>query len=924
MKQLFFLLMLLTGLGCAAYAQKAALKGLVVDQQSGNPLPGATIQIEIAGKKHFIVSGLNGGFLFRDLTNGTYQIEVLYIGYKKYSADISVTQDAPTLHIEMEPKKNALAEVNVSGKHDKSSDAYATQMDRKANVVMNSVSAHTIEISPDISVANVVQRVSGVSLERSTNGEGQYPIVRGMDKRYIYTLVNGIKIPSPDNKNRYVPLDIFPADLLDRLEVIKSLTPDREGDAIGGSVNMVMKDAPNQLSVKANAAAGFAGKFFSEDFTTFNSGPSLDRSPRATNAAAYQATMKDFPNSAFMHSDKHNPIASLLGLSVGGRLFRDKLGIIVAGSYQNNYRNVNSVFFGTETDMNNGNAKVSSIESRKYSIQQQRSGLHTKLDYKINDDNKINLYVAYLNLDKNEFRNASDTNLQLGRPGPGTGRISNSYRTYHDVQQIFNATLNGKHEIAKHLHMDWTAVYSKATDNRPDEATLNLVTGVSKDPTTGALVQAPLNVDQSTREFSRNADEDKSGYLNFIYKSAIGHADVDWSVGGMYRNKTRTSSYDNYNLRPTDPSNQVYDGDISHNNFSVFNGEGTSDNALNYTAKENVGAAYAMVKIDWHKLELTGGARFENTDLTWQSAVPQTVKGKTGSITYYDVLPSALLKYSLSKRQALRLSYYSAISRPNFYEVIPHNGGDPDADYQEIGNPDLKRTTANNFDLRYEYFPKGSDQLLAGVFYKRLNNPIEYALENVGTNTYYMPDNFGKASNYGAELDITKYFRWFGIRANYTFTQSTITTAKTKYYSTSTGTTETKVDQSRPLQGQSAHVANLSLLFKDDNKLGLNAQLAMGYTSRRINTVSQFLDNDIWQKGFAQMDFSVEKRLSKRWYLYAKVNNILNTPYQLEIRQPYTASGIIGAVPYQELGKNTFVRKDTYGANYLLGVKFKL
>ncbi|MBS1565031.1 MAG: TonB-dependent receptor, partial [Bacteroidetes bacterium] len=218
----------------------------------------------------------------------------------------------------------------------------------------------------------------------------------------------------------------------------------------------------------------------------------------------------------------------------------------------------------------------------------------------------------------------------------------------------------------------------------------------------------------------------------------------------------------------------------------------------------------------------------------------------------------------------------------------------------------------------------GLDQLLAGVFYKKLNNPIEYALEDVGTNTYYLPDNFGKAGNYGFELDAVKFFRWFGIRANYTFTNSEITTTKTRRYSTSTGQTTELVSQTRPLQGQSKHIANLSLLIKEDNKLGLNAQLAFTWVSRRINTVSQFLDNDLWQKGFAQMDFSFEKKIGSRFAVYAKINNILNTPYQLEIRKPYTGGGVSGSVPYQEMGKNVFVRKDTYGANYLLGVKFKL
>ena len=100
---------------------------------------------------------------------------------------------------------------------------------------------------PDVTLGNTIQRVSGVTIQRTSTGEGRYAIVRGMDQRYNNTLVNGIKIPSPDDKYRFVPLDIFPSELLERLEVIKALTPSMEGDAIGGSVNLVMKNAPRQV-----------------------------------------------------------------------------------------------------------------------------------------------------------------------------------------------------------------------------------------------------------------------------------------------------------------------------------------------------------------------------------------------------------------------------------------------------------------------------------------------------------------------------------------------------------------------------------------------------------------------------------------------------------------------------------------------------
>ena len=79
--------------------------------------------------------------------------------------------------------------------------------------------------SPDLTVAGILKRISGVTIEQDNAGNGQYVILRGMDKRYNYTLVNGIKIPSPDRENRYIPLDIFPSELLQRLEVFKTLTP---------------------------------------------------------------------------------------------------------------------------------------------------------------------------------------------------------------------------------------------------------------------------------------------------------------------------------------------------------------------------------------------------------------------------------------------------------------------------------------------------------------------------------------------------------------------------------------------------------------------------------------------------------------------------------------------------------------------------
>lgn len=129
------------------------------------------------------------------------------------------------------------------------------------------------------------------------------------------------------------------------------------------------------------------------------------------------------------------------------------------------------------------------------------------------------------------------------------------------------------------------------------------------------------------------------------------------------------------------------------------------------------------------------------------------------------------------------------------------------------------------------------------------------------------------------------------------------------------------VDQTRPLFGQSEHIANLALLFKD-TKTGWDAQVAGAYTGPRINTVSQFLNNDLWQKGFIQMDFSAEKRFSHGLTVFVKANNILNTPMKLFIKGTNPENEKIA----ENLVSNgqTLIRSDYYGQSYLVGLRYKL
>lgn len=920
------------------FAQKTnTVKGVVFDKKTNETLIGATVTLKNERKtyKISVSTGFDGSYIFKNVPSGKYEVEAKFISYKDEDKDFEIGGgETKVINLKIESKDNALDEVKIAGKSDEGSERKSRQIERKSDQILNAVSAKSIELSPDLTIANVTQRVSGVSIERSNNGEGQYAIIRGMDKRYNYTLVNGVKIPSPDNKNRYVPLDIFPADIVDRMEVYKSLLPSQEGDAIGGGINLVLKDAPDRFTIRANAAAGLAGAFGLNNFTEFDHSQSAKNSPRIANGSNYAAQISDFPNGPLNYTTKKSPVSSVFGLTIGGRSADKKFGVLGALSYQNTYRSTNSIFYDTDVDRSSNEPALKSVQNRRYSTQQERTAVHTKFDYKFNSDNKLDLTASYMNLGQNEFRFASDTTLNLGRIGKGTGRVTNTYRSIRTVQEIYSANLHGEHKFGDQFKMNWSAVYAKATANQPDRTNLTIVTG-----RTGSLdangnvinvVQQPALFNSTgsaqSRIWAKNSDEDKAGYLNFIYSPKIAGKKVEFSVGGMYRDKSRDSQYDDYSLTTGNNTTQIYNGDIGRNTFAVQSTGGTPGNPLNYSFKEKVAAGYAQFKFDIGDLQTIGGVRYENTDQSWISAVdPNQITGAVGSIKYGDLLPSLNFKYKLKDNQNLRLTYYSAISRPGFYELIPHS--ELNEEYTETGNPLLKRATADNYDFRYEWFPKELDQLLVGAFYKDIKNPIEYALYNQGTSVFYSANNFGNARNYGFEFDATKYINKFGFRINYTYTNSKITTPKTVLYrdAATTSLTQRTEEQSRPLQGQSNHIGNLSLLFKDI-KSGFDAQIAAVYTGARIYTVSPYLNNDIWQKASIQIDLSAEQRIAKRFSVYMKINNLLNTPSELEIRRPYniTPETINQKVDDQEVGKNVFVRKDLYQQFYLLGLRYKL
>ena len=877
------IILFITPIGAATY------KGYVKDAKTGEELIGATIFIK-EYPNIGSTTGLDGSFVIDNVPSADkITIVCSYISYQTMEKVISASSTEPIM-FDLPADTKMLEEVTVIAHNPGRTEAGARGIEKKAMNVVNVMSAKAIELSPDITVANVIQRMSGVTIERNSSGEGQYAILRGMDKRYNYTLINGVKIPSPDNKNRFVPLDIFPSEMLDRLEVTKSLTANMEGDGIGGAVNLIMKDAPTERQFTANISTGYNAMYFGRDFQSFNHGAIVKESPYEAmgKPADYQVTANNFTNDNLRMKWKRPAPDLTAGLSYGDRFFDNKLGVMLAASYLNTFRGKESQLYYQPGTSHNG------IEYRDYSAQQTRIGAHAKLDYHVTPQHKLTWYNGYMDMSEAEVRDGQDDKER-------------AVRMKYNHQYIINSTLKGEHLFLEEgaLKLNWSAVLSKAYSETPDNAEIFLQ---------GTHVQTS---GAATRRWEHNSDRDKAGYIDLSYKwEFIDGSAFDFSVGGMYRDKKRDSFFNEYTFdSATGARDPQYLGE-DWSNFDEILLEprryGNIGDPLNYDASEKVGAGYGMVKYTVGKWELIGGVRVEHTDQGYVLKFPRDVDPE-GHQKYTDVLPSFHAKYGVHENANLRLSYARAINRPSFFEIVPYTI--INEDYKEKGNPSLNHTVADNIDLRYEFFPKPSEQFMLGLFYKNIQDPIEYGLINEGQDTYYQPMNFGDAQNLGVEVDIMKYFNWLGIKANYTYTHSKVTTDKRIME----GSEVRMMEQSRPLFGQAAHVANLSLLFKD-TRHGWEGQLAGSYTGKRLSDISNWYDDDIWEAGYFQLDASVEKSFKCGLSVYAKASNLLDVPLLRYIQNgPRTAN-----IDYERHDGNVIERKEWHGQSILLGVRYKL
>jgi len=863
------------------YLSAQTIQGKVIDPKTKEPMPGASVSLK--NTSYATVTDVNGNYKINNVPPGEYNIVVTFIGYEAINTKIKVTNgEVRTLNFNPTEKATNLSDVTVVGKLNKEEEEASRISEKTASNIITVISAKAMERSPDINVANVLQRMSGISILRSNGTDGSFAVIRGMEPRYINTLFNGIKIPSPDEKNRFVPLDIIPSDLLQRIEVTKALTANMEGDAIGGSVNLIMKDAPDSTIFSANGSIGYNQLFLDRSFDTFNKSDIQKKSIGETKPAGYNAVPTDFSLSNVNPYAKQAPASYTAGITYGDRFLKNKLGFVISANTQNQFSGSDSYFFNSRSDFDEPIATISSAP-RITSNHQRNNGVVTHIDFAINSKNKIGLYNVLIVSNLSQVRTDVDTNFFDQRSVPGTGSTHRIARTLTNTQVVENLKLEGKHQLFQKLLLDWALVFSDAFKNAPDRSTLDVdLTGTQRYDSTSHkyfLKYSDVYYDNNSRVWQHNDDKDYSGQLNLNYEPHIFGKSFDLKAGIFYRTKTRYNKQNTYSLKansdPITGGKAIYKG-VYNQSFYVYNSQGTIDVDLNnYTADEQISSAYVQGKTDFGLLQVLAGVRIENTNQAVAtkklSYVTDVVTGV--SIQYLDVLPSIHLKYVIHRNQNLRLSYFKALSRPALYELV--NSRIQGVDYDIQGNYRLKHALADNFDLRYEIFPNNEDYISAGIFYKRIKNAIEQQIVDFSNGQVtYQPTNINKdVINSGIEVSFAKYMKSFGITGNYTYTHSLASSPKVANYGP---ITNLNVIEERSLQGQSPHIANTSLIFRKI-KSGTYIQLTYQYTGKTLRFLSVGYNTDYYQTPQHNLAFSAETNLTKKFKLFMKLNNLLNT-----------------------------------------------
>lgn len=890
------------------YSQNtASIIGKLRDASNGAPLAYATVIVKDASIG--TNTDVEGNFRLFYVPTGQQKVVISYIGYKKKEVSLElIGGERKSIEVELEIEQFKTEDVVITAQLQGQQAAINQQL--SSNTILNVVSKERIQELPDQNAAETIGRLPGIAVERDA-GEGIKVTVRGISPKFNSITVNGERIPSTDPNDRSVDLSMVSTDVLEGIEVFKALTPDRDADAIGGTVNFVIKKAPDDFKLQVRSYLGYNE-----------------------------------------HVNEIGQLRFSFGLS--NRFGeRKKLGVIITGNYQR--ANRSSDFLNATYEPDGNNLRITRLNLvDRHEIRYRYGGSFTA-DYKLaNGSILLSSFLGGLERDEVRWRR---------RYRIGDAYQERDART-RDIQTLLSTnSLSGSHAFAfLKAELNWRASYAITNQETPflhyaRFRELGAYTA-GLDETKGPETIPPFAKNNLEETWFLESQVDNEDILDQTYTGQI-DLKIPFKVneklegyvkmGGKIRNNRRnrdltrlTTGFAGIRNIIADDSLQQFtlDGE-GRMQFSNFQGKHLDPNFLenqyelgptldedklnefshtfrdyyeldaitdlqDYEAGELISAAYFMSEISFgEKWLFMPGVRMEHTQNDYASIFGKPVINNDGSSpggvnglrdtvgnrTYLEILPMVHLKYKPLSWFDARVAITRSLSRPDYRNLVPWQHINYSEGILQQGNPNLKHTTVWNYDLFLSFYNK-LGLFTIGGFYKEIND-IDYirtsrVLEAGPTQGFQFirPINGEfKVKAAGVEVDLQTNLRFLPkpfdgilLTANYTYTHSeTFFPLFDIVYNPNPPFTPIIIDTVRvgTFPGQPDHVFNFSIGYE---KHGFSGRLSMVYQGQSLGIIGTRADDDDFTDAFVRWDLAIKQKFPQGFSLYLNINNISNTP----------------------------------------------
>lgn len=916
---------------------KGILEGTVVDGSTNETMIGVAVQVDSTSLG--ALTDLDGNYHIANVPAGMHTIKASMVGYAPTVSSINVRAGVSTrLDIVIQADAVEVEEVVVKAQAVHNTEAVLLKDRQEAEAVSDAVSAETITRSGSSNAAEAAKQVTGTTV---VGGNSVY--VRGLGDRYTNVQLNGSELPSTSQYNQTVQIDLFPSNMLDNIVTLKTFTPDKSGAFTGGSVNIETKSFPDALMISASSTATYnEGTSFSDNFLTYEGGsrdwlgyddgtrdiPNTDKGSGIKDASLgvashdmavarkLDAYSKSF-NSVMAPVKGYAPMNHSYSLSFGNniRAAGRPLGFLGSLTYGRSY----SSYTGGKSARWNLTSPTADRLDDYMNLSDSKSsdnvlwGALLNGAYRLSDNHVLGINFVHTQNGESYAR------ILSGSYGENIAEnatfvpnvLGYTERALTSTQLYGNHTFTGFHNIK----VDWKSSYAKSKENEPDIRYFTYTYNKGFDGNLSYIVFANF-YDGPThyyRFLKESTDESKIDVtVPFTQWRGM---DSSFKIGGLYSTKSRsfnerqfTFERDRYIRFDGDPETffsaaniGLVDTTRTPYRFGLYIDD-LSNNSSIYDGEQTIKAAYTMADMPLsRRLRFIGGARYETTYMKVSN--PDT----TGIIRIEDVLPSANLIYQPGETMNVRATYSRTLARPTIREMAPYTSFDYAASNFFIGNPHLKRTLIDNFDIRWEWFPDINDVYSVSVFVKNFNDPIERVLKNYNGEITFQ--NVDMAVVRGLELEARRSLPFIpALKAggNLSLMKSEVTISPDEMIIIRAY--DRHASNTRELMGQSPYVVNLDLSYSNE-RWGFDSGVYFNRYGKRLAANSLGGTPDVYEQPFSSLNASFSKKLTAHFSVKASGKNLLDS--RVTMSQAYK-------------GKDFITSQYSDGRSYSIGFTYNL